>query len=202
MLNHIHPSNFIHPSSSIHPSSFVDFPAYIEEDVKIWHFCHILPNVKIGASSSFGQNCVIGPNVEIGSGVRVQNNVSIFDGVKVEDDVFIGPSVVFSNVKNPRAFIQRKQEYQKTLLKKGCSLGAGVVVVCGSVIGEYALIGAGCVVKGEVKPYALMVGNPMRQIGWVDKAGNKLEFTDGIAWSQMDQCSYKLTGDHISEVQK
>lgn len=189
----------IHKSSFIHESCFIDSNVSIDENVKIWHFCHILSNVKIGANSSFGQNCVIGPNIKIGSGVKVQNNVSIFEGIEIEDDVFIGPSVVFSNVINPRAFINRKNEYKKTLLEKGCSLGAGVVVVCGSSIGKYALIGAGCVVKGEVKAHALMVGNPMRQIGWVDKSGIKLEFKDDYAWSENDQCGYILKDHKLEE---
>ncbi len=189
----------IHKTVFIHESSFIDSNVKIAKNVKIWHFCHILENVEIGANSSFGQNCVIGPNIKIGSGVKVQNNVSIFEGVEVEDDVFIGPSVVFSNVINPRAFINRKSEYKKTFLKKGCSLGAGVVVVCGSSIGQYALIGAGCLIKGEVKAHALMVGNPMRQIGWVDKSGIKLNFKDNYAWSENDQCGYILKNNKLKE---
>ena len=163
-------------SCFIHESSFVDKNVKIGENTKIWHFCHILSNTTIGNNCSFGQNCVIGPNVKIGNGVKVQNNISIYDGVKIEDDVFLGPSMVFTNVINPRAFIQRKNEFKKTLLKKGCTIGANATIICGVTIGEYALIGAGAVINKDVKPYALMVGVPARQIGWVGISGNRLEF--------------------------
>jgi len=162
----------------VHESSFVDDNVEIGENTKIWHFCHVLPNTTIGKNCSFGQNCVIGPKVKIGNGVKVQNNVSIYEGVEIEDDVFLGPSMVFTNVINPRAFIQRKEEFKKTLLKKGCSIGANATIVCGVTIGEYALIGAGAVVNKDVKPYALMVGVPARQIGWVGVSGNTLQFDE------------------------
>ena len=135
----------------------------------------------IGNNCSFGQNCVVGPNVTIGSGVKVQNNISIYEGVEVEDDVFLGPSMVFTNVINPRAFIQRKDEFKRTLLKKGCSVGANATIVCGVTIGEYALIGAGAVINKDVKPYALMVGVPAKQIAWVGISGNTLAFVDNNA---------------------
>ncbi|MBN2782103.1 MAG: N-acetyltransferase, partial [Campylobacterales bacterium] len=141
----------------VHGSSFVDDDVEIGKDTKIWHFSHIISGSVIGDGCSFGQNCVVGPNAKIGSGVKVQNNVSVYDGVEIEDDVFLGPSMVFTNVINPRAFIVRKDEYKKTLLKKGCSIGANATIVCGVTIGEYALIGSGSVVNKDVKPYALMV---------------------------------------------
>lgn len=159
-----------------HSSSFVDENVQIGKNTKIWHFSHIMPNTTIGSDCSFGQNCVVGPNVTVGSGVKVQNNVSIYEGVEIEDDVFLGPSMVFTNVINPRAFIQRKNEFKKTLLKKGCSVGANATIVCGITIGEYALIGSGAVVNRDVKPYALMVGVPAKQIGWVGISGDTLKF--------------------------
>jgi len=165
-----------------HASSYIDENVLIGDDTKIWHFSHILSHTKIGSSCSFGQNCVVGPKVTIGHGVKVQNNVSIYEGVKIEDDVFLGPSMVFTNVINPRAFIQRKDEFKKTLLKKGCTIGANATVVCGVQIGEYALIGSGAVVNKDVQSYALMVGVPAKQIGWVGISGSTLSLNDkGIA---------------------
>ncbi len=157
----------------VHDSSYVDEGAEIGEGTKIWHFSHIMTGVKIGQKCSFGQNCVVGPNVTIGNGVKAQNNISIYEGVEIEDDVFLGPSMVFTNVINPRAFIVRRNEFKKTLLKKGCTIGANVTIVCGVTIGEYAMIGAGSVVTKDVPPYALVYGNPARQHGWVDEEGNK-----------------------------
>jgi UDP-2-acetamido-3-amino-2,3-dideoxy-glucuronate N-acetyltransferase len=165
----------------VHESSFIDRNVSIGGNTRIWHFSHILSQTSIGRDCSFGQNCVVGPNVNIGNGVKVQNNISIYEGVEIEDDVFLGPSMVFTNVINPRAFIQRKDEFKKTLLKKGCSVGANATIVCGVTIGEYALIGAGTVVNKDVKPYALMVGVPAKQIGWVGIGGNTLQFTDNKA---------------------
>ena len=181
----------------VHESSFLDEGANLGENTKVWHFCHILSGSDIGDNCSFGQNCVVGPNVKIGSGVKVQNNISIYEGVEVEDDVFLGPSMVFTNVINPRAFIVRKEEFKKTLLKKGCSIGANVTVVCGVEVGEYALIGSGAVVNKDVKPYALMVGVPAKQIGWVGKSGNTLEFVNGIATDTYDGKVYKQNDDSL-----
>src|SRR3990167_6838142 len=138
-----------------HESCYVDENVNIGNDTKIWHFSHILSGSNIGSNCSFGQNCVIGPKVNMGNGVKVQNNVSLYEGVEVEDDVFIGPSAVFTNVINPRAFIVRREEFKKTILKKGCSIGANATIVCGVTIGEYALIGSGAVINRAVKPYAL-----------------------------------------------
>ena len=194
-------SNFQLSTSNffVHESSYIDKDAIIGDDTKIWHFSHILFGTKIGKNCSFGQNCVVGPKVNIGSGVKVQNNVSIYEGVEVEDDVFLGPSMVFTNVVNPRAFIKRKEEFKKTLLKKGCSIGANATIVCGVTIGEYALIGSGAVVNKDVKPYALMVGVPAKQIGWVGISGNTLEFKDNIA-EDTDGRKYAIIDENLKEL--
>ncbi|MCT7556907.1 acetyltransferase [Aliarcobacter butzleri] len=181
-----------------HPSSFIDDGVSIGNNTKIWHFSHILSGSNIGSNCSFGQNCVVGPKVNIGNGVKVQNNISIYEGVEVEDDVFLGPSMVFTNVTNPRAFIIRREEFKKTLLKKGCSIGANATIVCGVTIGEYALIGSGTVVNKDVKPFALMVGVPAKQIGWVSKAGNTLKFDENnIAIDSFDNSKYKIENDDL-----
>jgi UDP-2-acetamido-3-amino-2,3-dideoxy-glucuronate N-acetyltransferase len=186
----------------VHESSYVDSDVRIGEGTKVWHFCHILSMTTIGKNCSFGQNCVAGPRVKIGNGVKVQNNVSIYEGVEIEDDVFLGPSMVFTNVINPRAFIQRKEEFRKTLLKKGCSVGANATIVCGIEIGEYALIGSGAVVNRDVKPHALMVGVPARQIGWVSKAGNTLKFdAENMAIDPYDSSRYRLENDTLVVVE-
>lgn len=158
----------------IHPTAVVDAGAIIGEGTKIWHFSHIMQDCKIGKNCNIGQNVVISPGVVIGNTVKVQNNVSIYTGVRCEDDVFLGPSCVFTNVINPRSFISRKDEFQQTLVKKGASIGANATILCGITIGEYAMIGAGAVVTKDVEPYALIVGNPGRQIGFVDKEGNSM----------------------------
>ena len=158
-----------------HESSYVDDGAEVGEETKIWHFCHIMSGAKIGSNCSLGQNVNVGGKAVIGNGVKIQNNVSVYDDVIVEDDVFLGPSMVFTNVINPRAFVQRKNEYKRTVLKKGCSIGANVTIVCGVTIGEYALVGAGSVVTKDVPPYALVYGNPARIHGKVDEAGNILK---------------------------
>jgi len=181
----------------VHESSFIDENVKIGSKTKIWHFSHLLSGSDIGSNCSFGQNCVVGPNVKIGNGVKVQNNISIYEGVEIEDDVFLGPSMVFTNVVNPRAFIVRKEEFKKTLLKKGCSIGANATIVCGVEIGEYALIGSGTVVNKDVKPYALMVGVPAKQIGWVGKSGNTLNFYDGLATDEYDGQKYKICDDSL-----
>ncbi|WP_421717211.1 acyltransferase [Arcobacter arenosus] len=182
----------------VHESSYVDDNVNIGENTKIWHFSHILVGSNIGKNCSFGQNCVVGPKVKIGNGVKVQNNISIYEGVEVEDDVFLGPSMVFTNVINPRSFIVRKEEFKITLLKKGCSIGANVTIVCGNTIGKYALVGAGSVINKDVKDFALMVGVPAKQIGWVSVAGNRLEFDENnIAIDSFDNSKYKLQNDEV-----
>jgi UDP-2-acetamido-3-amino-2,3-dideoxy-glucuronate N-acetyltransferase len=181
-----------------HESTYIDDNVSIGENTKIWHFSHILTGTIIGSNCSLGQNCVVGPKVTMGNGVKVQNNVSIYEGVECEDDVFLGPSMVFTNVTNPRAFIIRRDEFKKTLLKRGCSIGANATIVCGVTIGEYALIGSGTVVNRDVKPHALMVGVPAKQIGWVSKAGNTLIFDENsIATDSFDGSQYKIENDYL-----
>jgi len=183
-----------------HETAIIDNEVNIGNGTKIWHFSHILSHTTIGKNCSFGQNCVVGPKVNIGSGVKVQNNVSIYEGVEIEDDVFLGPSMVFTNVINPRAFIQRKEEFKKTLLKKGSSIGANVTIVCGVTIGEYALIGSGAVVNKDVSAYALMVGVPAKHIGWVGISGNTLEFINGIATDSYDGKRYAIIDKKLKEI--
>jgi len=181
-----------------HETAIIDDNIVIGNHSRIWHFSHILSHTTIGDNCSFGQNCVVGPLVTIGSGVKVQNNVSIYEGVEIEDDVFLGPSMVFTNVINPRAFIQRKEEFKKTLLKKGCSVGANATIICGVSIGEYALIGSGAVINKDVKPHALMVGVPAKQIGWVSKAGNTLQFNENNkAVDGSDNTTYKIENEQL-----
>lgn len=158
-----------------HESSYVDEGAEIGEGTKIWHFCHVMSGAKIGKNCSLGQNVNIGGKAIIGDGVKIQNNVSVYDNVVIEDDVFCGPSCVFTNVINPRAFVERKLEYKQTVIKKGASIGANATIVCGVTVGEYALIGAGSVVTKDVPAYALVYGSPARVRGKVDKEGNILE---------------------------
>jgi len=183
----------------VHESSYVDEHVTIGHNTRIWHFSHILPHTTIGTDCSFGQNCVVGPKVNIGNGVKVQNNVSIYEGVEIEDDVFLGPSMVFTNVINPRAFIQRKEEFKKTLLKKGCTVGANATIVCGTMIGKYAIIGSGAVVNKDVKSYALMVGVPAKQIGWVGISGDTLAFQGNQAEDAF--AYYEIVNDEL-EVSK
>jgi len=184
----------------VHETAIVDEHVKIGVATKVWHFSHILSYTKIGKNCSFGQNCVVGPKVTMGDGVKVQNNVSVYEGVEIEDDVFLGPSMVFTNVINPRAFIQRKEEFKTTLLKKGCSIGANATIVCGVSIGEYALIGSGAVVNRDVKPYALMVGVPAKQIGWVGISGNTLTFTQNKAKDEFGE--YELIDNRLKKVEK
>jgi UDP-2-acetamido-3-amino-2,3-dideoxy-glucuronate N-acetyltransferase len=159
----------------VHESSYVDEPCEIGEGTKIWHFSHIMKDSKIGDRCNIGQNVVISPNVILGNNVKIQNNVSVYTGVVCEDDVFLGPSCVFTNVINPRSFIERKEEYKQTVIKKGASIGANATIVCGYNIGRYAFIGAGAVVTKDVPDYALVVGNPARIIGYVCECGNRLK---------------------------
>jgi UDP-2-acetamido-3-amino-2,3-dideoxy-glucuronate N-acetyltransferase len=165
-----------------HESSIIESSSKIGAGTKIWHFCHIMDNSEIGENCNIGQNVVISPDVKIGKNVKIQNNVSLYTGVICEDDVFLGPSCVFTNVTNPRSFISRKSEFKTTLVKQGASIGANATIVCGNTIGKYALIGAGAVVCSDIPDFALVVGNPSRQIAWVSKAGIKLSFgNDNIA---------------------
>lgn len=160
----------------VHESSYVDEGVSIAEGSKIWHFSHVLGNTVIGKNCVIGQNVTIGPDVRVGDRCKIQNNVSVYKGVVLEEEVFCGPSMVFTNVMNPRAFIERKSEFRVTLVKRGATLGANCTIVCGTTIGRYALIGAGSVVSKDVPNFALVYGVPARQHGWVSKAGNKLVF--------------------------
>jgi UDP-2-acetamido-3-amino-2,3-dideoxy-glucuronate N-acetyltransferase len=159
-----------------HPTAVIDEGCEIGAGTKIWHFSHIMPNCKIGEQCNLGQNVVISPEVILGKNVRVQNNVSIYTGVICEDDVFLGPSMVFTNVINPRSAVNRKNQYAKTVVKKGASIGANATIICGHDIGEYAFVGAGAVVTKDVPDYALVTGNPSRQRGWMSEYGHKLNF--------------------------
>ena len=164
----------IHETARVHETAAVDAGAVIGEGTSIWHFTHVLGNSRIGARCNIGQNVMIGPNVTVGNGCKIQNNVSVYTDVTLEDDVFCGPSMVFTNVLTPRAFVERKQEFAKTVVKKGATIGANATIVCGHDIGEYAMVGAGAVVTKTVLPYALVVGNPARRIGWVSRTGERL----------------------------
>ena len=159
-----------------HETAIVDADCTIGEGTKIWHFSHIMSHCMIGEGCNIGQNVVISPAVVLGRNVKIQNNVSVYTGVICEDDVFLGPSMVFTNVINPRSHVNRKNEYAPTIVRKGASIGANATVICGNEIGEYALIGAGAVITKPVKPFALVVGNPAKQIGWVSINGHKLDF--------------------------
>lgn len=161
----------------VHESAYIDEPCSIGKDTKIWHFCHIMKNSKIGENCNLGQNVVVSPECVIGNNVKIQNNVSIYTGVILEDDVFCGPSMVFTNVINPRSHVSRKHEYQQTLVKRGASIGANATIVCGVTLGRYSFIGAGSVVTCNVPDYAMMYGNPARLRGWVCFCGNKLGLT-------------------------
>ncbi|MEO7991966.1 MAG: acyltransferase [Chryseolinea sp.] len=176
-----------------HPSAIIDDGCVIGEGTKVWHFSHIMPNCVIGENCNIGQNVVISPEVVLGKNVKVQNNVSIYTGVQCEDDVFLGPSMVFTNVINPRSAINRKNQYAKTLVKKGATIGANATIVCGHNIGQFAFIGAGAVVTKTVPDYALVIGNPARQTGWMSEYGHKLLFDkNGIAVCPESNEQYKL----------
>ena len=185
----------------VHETAIVDDGVTIGKGTKIWCFSHILKNTKIGERCVVGQNCVVGANVTIGNGVKIQNNISVYDGVEVEDDVFLGPSMVFTNVINPRAFIERKHEFKKTLMKKGCSVGANATIVCGTTIGKYSLIGAGSVVTQDVPDFALVYGVPAKIRGWVSKNGYKLVFDkNGEAVDSSDCSRYLLSCGRVTMI--
>lgn len=184
-----------------HETAVVDDGAQIGKGTKIWHFSHIMPYSEIGEVCNIGQNVVVSPHVKLGRNVKVQNNVSIYTGVECEDDVFLGPSMVFTNVINPRSAIVRKDEYKITSVKKGASIGANATILCGNTIGAYAMIGAGAVVTKEVKPYALVVGNPSKQIGWVSEYGHRLNFnTEGLAVCKESLQEYRLKNNSVSKL--
>ncbi|MEY4203400.1 MAG: hypothetical protein RL013_1103 [Bacteroidota bacterium] len=181
--------------SFIHPSAIVDPGATIGEGAKIWHFCHVSPGAVIGENCVLGQNVFVASGVMLGRGVKVQNNVSLYTGVVCEDDVFLGPSMVFTNVINPRSFVERKSEFRQTLVKRGASIGANATIVCGSTLGAYCLVGAGAVVTKDVPDYALVTGIPARQAGWVSRLGHRLSFEDGKALCPESGEGYILLGE-------
>jgi UDP-2-acetamido-3-amino-2,3-dideoxy-glucuronate N-acetyltransferase len=182
----------------VHESSYIDQGAIVGKGTRIWHFCHLMGKAVVGEGCNIGQNVFVDNNVRVGNGVKIQNNVSLYNGVTVEDDVFLGPSMVFTNVINPRSFIDRKNEFQSTLIRKGATIGANATILCGVEIGEYALIGAGTVVNKNIPAYALVVGNPARQIGWVSRSGLPLEFDEnGTAFSAAEGISYILKNDQV-----
>lgn len=184
-----------------HDTAVIDEGCIIGEGTKIWHFSHVMPGCTIGERCNLGQNVVISPGVTLGNNVKIQNNVSVYTGVICEDDVFLGPSMVFTNVINPRSAVVRKNEYKETLVKKGASIGANATIVCGNSIGEYALIGAGAVITKPVSPYALVVGNPAKQIGWVSEYGHRLEFdSNGTAKCPETGDQYKLNNNSVSKI--
>ena len=186
-----------------HPTAIIDDNCTIGENTKIWHFTHIMSNSIIGENCSFGQNVVVSPEVTLGNNVKVQNNVSIYTGVICEDDVFLGPSMVFTNVINPRSAVSRKNEYLKTIVKKGATIGANATIVCGHNIGRYAFIGAGAVVTKEIPDYALVVGNPAKQIGWMSEHGVRLEFKEsGKAVCEGSGDEYVLENGAVKKVLK
>ena len=163
------------PGVKIHKSSYIDKKVFIGKNTKIWHFCHVLTNTNIGEDCSLGQNVVVGPNVNVGNKVKIQNNVSVYEGITIEDEVFCGPSCVFTNVLNPRSNIERKDEFKKTIIRKGASIGANATIICGNNLGEYCFIAAGATVTKDVPSYALMAGVPAKRIGWMSKAGAVLK---------------------------
>lgn len=184
-----------------HESAYVDEGCVIGAGTKIWHFSHIMSNCVIGECCNIGQNVVVSPDVKLGRNVKIQNNVSVYTGVICEDDVFLGPSMVFTNVINPRSAVARKNEYRPTILRRGASIGANATIVCGNEIGEYALIGAGSVITKPVPAYALVVGNPARQIGWVSEYGHRLNFnSDGIAICPETAQEYKFENNSVKRI--
>ena len=186
----------------VHPTSVVDEGAIIGEGTHIWLFCHVMPGATIGKNCIIGQNCFIDNNVTIGNDVKIQNNVSVYNSVVLEDDVFVGPSVAFTNVSNPRSFIERKKEFKKTLVKKGSSIGANATIMAGITIGEFAMIGAGSVVTKDVLPYSTVVGNPALFVGWISESGHKLNFdNEGKATcDKEDNQAYILINNIVSKL--
>ena len=186
------------PNYFAHESAVIDEGSTIGANTKIWHFSHIMPNATIGDSCVLGQNVFVANGVTVGNGVKIQNNVSLFTGVVCEDDVFLGPSCVFTNVINPRSHIERKEEFKTTLVKKGASIGANATIICGNSIGKYAMVGAGALINISIPDFAVAVGNPVRCIGWVSEAGNRLNFNEeGVAQCGADGSRYTLVDNKV-----
>jgi UDP-2-acetamido-3-amino-2,3-dideoxy-glucuronate N-acetyltransferase len=184
-----------------HETAIIDEGCIIGDGTKIWHFSHIMKDCKIGNNCNIGQNVVVSPKVILGNNVKIQNNVSVYTGVICEDDVFLGPSMVFTNILNPRSAVNRKELYVSTIVRKGASIGANATIICGCNIGKYALIGAGAVVTKDVKEYALVIGNPAKQIAWISEYGNKLNFNiDGIAECKETSEKYQLKNNIVSKI--
>jgi UDP-2-acetamido-3-amino-2,3-dideoxy-glucuronate N-acetyltransferase len=185
----------------VHQSAVVDDDVELGEGTKVWHFVHVSSGARIGADCSLGQNVFVGRGVHVGRGARIQNNVSLYEGVEIDDDVFLGPSCVFTNVVNPRAFVQRKQEYRPTRVRKGASVGANATIVCGVTLGEYCFVGAGAVVTRDLPPHALVVGTPARRIGWMCRCGERLP---ELPVAQCKACGtrYEITKDACTELAK
>lgn len=184
-----------------HPTAIIDEGCIIGNGTKIWHFTHVMPGCIIGDNCNLGQNVVVSPGVVLGRNVKVQNNVSIYTGVICEDDVFLGPSMVFTNVINPRSAVIRKDQYRQTIVRNGASVGANATIICGNEIGEYALIGAGAVITKSVAPYALVVGNPAKQIGWVSEYGHRLHFdASGVAYCPETNEKYQIQKNAVSRL--
>jgi len=191
----------MNPSYFAHETAVIDDNCNIGKDTKIWHFSHIMSNCTIGEGCNIGQNVVVSPDVILGKNVKVQNNVSIYTGVICDDDVFLGPSMVFTNVTNPRSAINRRGKYAKTHVGKGATIGANATIVCGHDIGKYAFIGAGAVVTKTIPPYALVIGNPAKQTGWMSEYGHRLEFDEnGIAQCPESKEEYKLTDNNVEKI--
>ncbi|SCY57534.1 acyltransferase [Alkaliphilus peptidifermentans] len=187
----------------VHESSFIDQPCHIGDGTKIWHFSHIMKNAVIGKNCNIGQNVLVGSEVILGNNVKVQNNVSIYTGVICEDDVFLGPSMVFTNVINPRSFIERKEEYKQTLVKRGASIGANATIVCGCTIGRYALVGAGSVITKDIPDFALVYGVPAKQMGWVCKCSQKLNFENRNAICNICGYHYVMVDNNtVKEIER
>jgi len=185
----------------IHPTSIIDENCFIGKGTKIWHFSHIMSGARLGNHCNVGQNVVVGRNVEIGNNVRIQNNVSVYEGVVCEDDVFLGPSVVLTNVINPRSAISRKDQFKSTIIRKGATIGANATIICGNEIGAYAFIGAGAVVTKNILPYALVLGNPAKQVGWMSEFGHPLEFNDNkIAFCIESGQEYHIHNNQVTRV--
>lgn len=185
----------------VHPTAVIDEGAKIGKGTKIWHFCHVMPKAEIGERCILGQNVFVADNVKLGNNVKIQNNVSVYTGVICEDDVFLGPSMVFTNVNNPRSAVIRHDKYETTLVKKGATIGANATIVCGVTLGEYSFVGAGAVVTKDVKPYALVVGVPAKQIGWMSEYGHQLEFDEnGMAVCPESGQKYKLENGNVYKI--